>query len=62
MEYMKTQDKGFSCIEGGKISNFKSRKNRKIFHKTLFKAHKRKKDIKRNILMKCTHHKKLACN
>ena len=49
MEYMKTQNLGFSCIEGGKISYFKSRINRKIFHKTLFKAHKRKKDIKKGI-------------
>ena len=46
---MKTRDIGFSFIEGRKRSYFKSRKNRKIFHKTLFKAHKRKKDIKKGI-------------
>ena len=28
----------FSCIQGGNISNFNSRKNRKNFQTTLFKA------------------------
>jgi hypothetical protein len=32
----KPQDLGFACIQGGKLSIFKSRKNRKNFHKSLW--------------------------
>ena len=51
LEYMQNQDLVFSYIQGGNISNLKSRRNRKNFHKTMIKEHKWKKDIKRNILM-----------
>ena len=37
----------YSCIYGGNMSNFKWRKNHKNFHKSLFKAHIWKIEIKR---------------
>ena len=50
VEHILNQDIVIFIYSRGK-SNFKSRKNRKNFHKTLLKAHKWKKDIKSNILM-----------
>ena len=40
LEYMQNQDLVVFMFQGENISNFKSRKDRKNFHKTLFKAHK----------------------
>ena len=40
LKYNRNQDPGFSCIQGGKISNFKSRKIVNLKKKNMFKAHK----------------------
>ena len=47
---MKAQDLGLSCIQ--KYQPINCEKNDKDFYKTLYKAHKRKKDIKRNKIIK----------